>query len=201
MFNIIEIMMMAFAIIFSTVWSTSIFIFTHSTQTLLGLLCVYGAYWCIRKVFVIEIAMHPAAKKTFKDMVRAFQAETQFGEEVESVCVLGPVDADLYPDTVVPTQRCVRGSKRVSYAVRVAHVAKAEVGLLSNCRANELIYARLCRKAMIEHRVRPSHIAHLVPLAVAACFIPLDADFLAASLRQGKQMKKRVALLGKPVEK
>ena len=90
----------------------------------------------------------------------------------------------------------MKSHRRVSYAVRVAHDAKAEVGLLANTKANELVYARVCREAMIKHNVRKAHIAHTLPIAVAACFIPLDSDFLAASLRQSREMTERRALLG-----
>jgi hypothetical protein len=160
------------------------------------LLLSYAFYRLFRWMFVWEIAMHPAAKATFKQMVKKFQQESMFCEPCETTVIEVRGDDDLAPDGASKDIKCVRASRRVPYAVRVAHLAKAQVGLLANTKSNELVYARICREEMIKHAVRPSHIAHMVPLAVAACFIPLDSDYLAASIRQSKQMKKRVGLLG-----
>jgi len=160
------------------------------------------AYVLSKYIFQIKVTIHPAAVETFESMVRKFQAESMFSEEsLSSFTNIGDKDADLTPDPQREDIKIVKSSRRVSYAVRVAHVAKAQVGLLANSRANELVYARLCREEMVKHGVRPSHIAHMVPLAVAACFIPLDSDFLAASIRQGEGMRERRALLGPSWEK
>jgi len=137
--------------------------------------------------------------------VLMFQTESMFCEEAIPTTAVGTaIDADLTEATLpcqsvttqVHPEKAIKSSRRVHYAVRVAHLAKAEVGLLSNSKANELVYARVCREAMIKHGVRKSHIAHAVPLAVAACFVPLDADFLSASIRQSAMMQERRALLG-----
>lgn len=145
----------------------------------------------------MKITVHPATVKTFHSMVLMFQQESMFCEDAVPVVGLGiDEDADLTSESVRKDIKLVKSHRRISYAVRVAHVAKASVGLLANTKANELVYARLCRDEMIKHAVRPSHIAHMVPLAVAACFVPLDSDFLAASLRQCSEMQERRALLG-----
>jgi len=147
-------------------------------------------------VFAVKVTVHPATAQTFKSMVSMFQFETMFCDDVQSTFVGEAKDADLFADPADEGVRRVKSHKRISYAVRVAHLAKAKVGLLANNKANELVYARLCRDEMIKHGVRPSHIAHQTPLAVAACFIPLDSDFLAASIRQCAEMKDKRALLG-----
>nr|UHS72205.1 MAG: hypothetical protein 1 [Betanecrovirus sp.] len=176
-----------------------IFIITHSVAVTLAVVLLAGFVWCIRKIFVVRVTIHPAATETYQRMLLLFQFESMFSDETHHVSTnIGDKDADLLPDPQSENTKIVKSSRRVSYAVRVAHVAKAQVGLLANTKANELVYARLCRDEMIKHGVRPSHIAHSVPLAVAACFIPLDADFLAASIRNSSELRERVALLGRP---
>lgn len=172
-------------------------IIQNSAFTAWSLICMWGTYLALRYVFQVKVTIHPATAATFTAMVNKFQAESMFCEETDpcTVCV-GDRDADLTRDPTSENTKMVKSSRRVSYAVRVAHLAKAQVGLLANSRANELVYSRICREEMVKHGVRPSHIAHMVPLAVAACFIPLDTDFLAASIRQSGEMKDRRALLG-----
>jgi len=172
------------------------FAVTHSTEIVLGGFCCVGAYVCIRKVWDYRVRLHPATRATWDLMIRLFQAESMFNEEVEAVRVdVGTADSDLYQDAECVNLKRVRSHRRVPYAVRVAHLAKAQVGLLSRSKANEMVYARICRDEMIKHGVRPSHMAHLCPLAVAACFVPLDADILAESLGRCDMMKERAALL------
>lgn len=174
------------------------YVSANSTFCCLVCACVYGCYKCFNYVFAVKVSVHPAAVATFQKMALAFQAESMFSEECQHVDVGPKTDADLIPDPECVDTRRVRSNRRISYAVRVAHLAKAKVGLLSNIKANELVYARICREEMIKHGVRPSHIAHQVPLAVAACFIPLDSDFLAASIRSCAGMVERRALVGMP---
>lgn len=181
------------------------FILTHSTQVLWASICVVGGVMLFRRIFQIRITLHPATSRVFSEMVSMFQQESMYCEEaITSVAIGTELDADLTNSPLLQTvgttarteEKLVKAHRRVPYAVRVAHLAKSEVGLLANTKANELVYARVCREAMIKHGVRRSHIAHIVPLAVAACFIPLDEDFLAASLRQCAEMRERRALLG-----
>nr|UHS72159.1 MAG: hypothetical protein 1 [Betanecrovirus sp.] len=177
-------------------------IIQNTTVVAWGTFCLWVGYIMFTYLFSIKVTIHPAAAATFESMVRKFQAESMFAEDAgPTFTSIGDEDQDLARDAQREDIKIVRSSRRISYAVRVAHVAKAQVGLLANSRANELVYSRLCREEMIKHGVRPSHIAHMVPLAVAACFIPLDSDFLAASIRQGKDMKERRALLGSSWEK
>lgn len=177
---------------------------THTTELVWGGVCLSLGWIAFRWVFQIKITVHPATSRVFQEMVLAFQRESMFCEEtIESVAIGTELDADLTDSPLLQTvgatarrEKLVKSNRRVSYAVRVAHDAKAEVGLLANTKANELVYARVCREAMNKHNVRKAHIAHTLPLAVAACFIPLDSDFLAASLRQSSEMTERRALLG-----
>jgi len=78
----------------------------------------------------------------------------------------------------------VRAHRKIHYAARVALLAKAEVGLMSNTKASQLVYQRICRDEMIKHGVRPTHIARILPLAVAACLVKTDEDYLAESMLQ-----------------
>jgi hypothetical protein len=178
------------------------FCLLHSTQIVWGLVCCFGCWWLLNKVFKIKVTIHPATVDTFESMVRMFQRESMFCEaNIPTTSVGIDEDADLTCQIESKDIKLVKSNRRVSYAVRVAHIAKAQVGLLDNTKANELVYSRLCRDEMVKHGVRPSHIAHMVPLAVAACFIPLDSDFLAASLRRSDLMKERRSLLGSPIYK
>jgi len=159
--------------------------------------CCVGVYMLFKYVLSFKVTIHPATKAVFQDMVLMFQKESMFPGDSSYTAAAGEgEDADLTQEPVRKDIKLVRPHRRIPYAVRVAHLAKAQVGLLSNIKANELVYARICREEMIKHGLRPSHIAHMVPLAVAACFIPLDEDFLAASLRQCAEMRDRRALLG-----
>jgi len=76
----------------------------------------------------------------------------------------------------------VKVGRKIHYAARVALLAKAQVGLMSNNRASQLVYQRICRDEMVKHGVRPTHLARLLPLAVASCFIMTDEDRLAAEI-------------------
>ncbi len=197
--NILVVVIRAIALAFNVSSELAIYFINHSLVTVLAVVLSFGCYKALRFIFQVHITIHPAAKETFHLMVLKFQSETMWSEESHHTEVgVGSKDADLLPDPHSEDTKNVRSSRRISYAVRVAHLAKAKVGLLTNTKANELVYARLCRDEMIKHGLRPSHIAHSVPLAVAACFIPLDADFLAASIRNGVELKERVSLLGKP---
>lgn len=176
-----------------------LWVIEHSFECLVAGMLAWFCYWVIPRIFLIRIGLHPATVQTYNDILARFQEETRLCERVEDVTVpVGDADSDLFQDPVCRDLKQVRSSRRIPYAVRVAHLAKAQVGLLANTRANELVYARICREEMIKHGVRPSHIAHLVPLAVAAAFIPTDSDFLAASIRRCSQMKERTRLVGQP---
>lgn len=169
----------------------------HSFECLVAGLMAGFCYLVVPRVLLIRVGLHPATVQTYHDIIARFGEETRLCERVEDVTVpVGEEDSDLFQDPVCKDLKQVRSSRRIPYAVRVAHLAKAQVGLLANTRANELVYARICREEMVKHGVRPSHIAHLVPIAVAAAFIPLDSDFLAASIRRCSQMKERTRQVG-----
>lgn len=191
--------------IFNVLSLVTCYIVTHSVQVTWGCASVVIGYFLFRHVFAIKVTVHPATTKVVSQFIQMFQEESMFCEEgIPHMCVGDELDADLTPptssgqsdSTQEPLEKAIKSKRRIHYAVRVAHLAKSEVGLLNNTKANELVYARLCREAMIKHGVRRSHIAHAVPIAVAACFMPLDEDFLAASIRQSSQMKERWSLLG-----
>jgi hypothetical protein len=91
--------------------------------------------------------------------------------------------------------------KKIPYVAQVALEAKAQVGLLSICGANRLIYQRICRDIMKEHGCRPTHIAVSLPMAVEACFLPLEEDIISARAMKGKLMTERRKLLGPQLQK
>jgi len=89
----------------------------------------------------------------------------------------------------------VRRNKPVPYATRVALEARSQVGLLKPGTANTLVYQRICRDIMKEHGVRPTHMALILPTAVAACFMPSDEDIVASHMiAGGKQTSRRSKL-------
>jgi hypothetical protein len=174
-----------------------IFILEHTTEVVWATACAVGAWFTFRYVLSFRVTLHPATSQVFSEIVRRFQEESMLSDAgCPAVAVGEDVDVDLTPEPVRKDIKLVRSHRRVPYAIRVAHLAKAQVGLLANTKANELVYARICRDEMVKHGLRPSHIAHMVPIATAACFVPLDEDFLAASLRQCSEMTARRALLG-----
>jgi len=176
--------------------------FHHSTEVAWAIICSYLTYRAIVYVWRYKIRNHPATKQTYYTIVKLFRLDSGFSEDpVEQVEILGSKDIDLVSDSPRENTKRVRSNRRVPYAVRVSLVAKAEVGLLPRGRASELVYAKLCRTEMIKHGVRPSHIAHIVPIAVAACFVPLDSDFLAASILRCKPLQESRARLGPEVNK
>jgi hypothetical protein len=89
------------------------------------------------------------------------------------------------------SQTKVRRNKPVPYATRVALEARAQVGLLKPGTANTLVYQRICRDIMKEHGVRPTHMALLLPTAVAACFMPSDEDIVASHMIAGSKQTSR----------
>ncbi len=191
--------------IFNALSIITYYIATHSTEVTWGTMCVIIGYFLFRYVFALRVTVHPATERVIAQMIQMFQEESMFcEEEIPHMCVGDEIDADLTSPTSTgqsdstqePQEKAIKAKRRIHYAIRVAHLAKAEVGLLNNTKANELVYKRICREEMIKHRVRKSHIAHNLPIAVAACFVPLDEDFLASSIRQSSQMKERWSLLG-----
>nr|WRQ65895.1 tombus P33-like protein [Tolivirales sp.] len=101
----------------------------------------------------------------------------------------GPLenDVDLFP-AASKNELSVRRSRRSPYIGRVALIVKSHVGTLPLTKANKLVVQRLARDAMKEHGLRPTHIARMLPLVVAASFMRTDEDDLADSMlaRMGK---------------
>lgn len=85
--------------------------------------------------------------------------------------------------------------RRGSYAARVAREAKAHFGLLERSEANRLVLHKWCRDRMVEHGVRPSHMAALLPLAVQLAFVPLQEEIEAAQLSATLVVHKREEMM------
>lgn len=84
---------------------------------------------------------------------------------------------DVDPAVAMRCQRARRG-----YAGRVARQVKADrgFGTPKYTEANLLVVRRKVADIMEEHGVRPTHIAALMPLAVALVFTPMREEILAA---------------------
>lgn len=72
--------------------------------------------------------------------------------------------------------------QRRRYLRRVVLEARAHFPPMRRTQANTLVLDRWFRDTMREHGLRPSHIAVIKPLAVAAFFVRLDAEIAAAEL-------------------
>lgn len=83
----------------------------------------------------------------------------------------------------------VRPNRKMHYAARVALIAKAEVAQLEHTKANELVYRRICRDEMVKHGVRPTHIAKILPLAVACCFVQTNEELLADAILESETVQ------------
>jgi len=169
-------------------------LFLFPTVTVFVCAC-WGLVVCVKKVFLIDVKLHPKARESVNTIIACFKTEGlfKFGAEAEKCDNL---DSDLIPGAENTEVKRVRPNRKLSYASRVAQSVKAQVGLLKYSKANEMVYARLVRTEMKSHGVRPAHIAHLAPIAVAACFIPLDSDILAASMRQTAEFQELQAQMG-----
>lgn len=96
------------------------------------------------------------------------------------------VEDNLDPDLVI-FHGCrdvlnVRRGRKMAYSARVSLLAKSQVGLLKFSKANQMVYQRICRDEMIKHGLRPTHIAKILPLAVASCFIKTFEEELAEKI-------------------
>ncbi len=65
------------------------------------------------------------------------------------------------------------------FAVKVAQAARAKVGILSNTRANELVYQRVCLDVMRDLNVRYTDIDRHIGMAMLACFINNETNTVA----------------------
>lgn len=66
--------------------------------------------------------------------------------------------------------------QRVKWVVRAALSAKAKFGLVDDTPPNREMLSDHIRKLMVEHGLRPSHIAQQFPVAVALALLPSQAD-------------------------
>jgi hypothetical protein len=151
-----------------------------------------AALWVViwQRIYKFErkVDVHVDTDRTLSKIGKVFESddiEDEFDAEDNT-------DADL----VIPKGVCrsvnVRKHRKVYYAARVALLAKAQVGLMSNTRASQLVYQRICRDEMNKHGLRPVDIARMLPIATAACFIKTDEDFLAESLLKHEDVVKGV---------
>lgn len=72
--------------------------------------------------------------------------------------------------------------QRRRYLRKVVLEARAHFPPMRRTQANTLVLDRWFRDTMREHGLRPSHIAVIKPLAVAAFYVRLDAEIAAAEL-------------------
>jgi len=67
---------------------------------------------------------------------------------------------------------------RVKWVVRAALLAKAKFGLVPDTPPNREMLSDHIRKLMVEHGLRPSHIAQQFPIAVALALLPSQTDVM-----------------------
>lgn len=125
---------------------------------------------------------HEQVRDEHPDTLTTMLAVEQVFEDPDTPdSVVTEGDIDLTPASS-RNEMSVRIRRRKHYVGRVALLVKAEVGLLKLTAANKLVVQRLARDAMKEHGLRPTHIARLLPLVVAASFMRTDEDDLADSI-------------------
>nr|UHS72211.1 MAG: hypothetical protein 1 [Tombusviridae sp.] len=124
---------------------------------------------------------HHSTEKAIKIIGKVFS-----DPDVDCEYMTNGGDRDLIADKNMTK---VRTQRKFHYFARVALLAKAQVGLLKRSQANEMVYRRLCRDEMVKHELRPTDIARMLPLAVAACFAKTDEDFLAESILGHKDLR------------
>lgn len=156
---------------FGTVCLTLLCVLCFSID--LGLFLVVGTI-CSTYMYYYHENLH---KNTWK-MLTAVDSVFSSDDVCDQFCE-GGADADLLKNENMVN---VKKHRKFHYASRVALLAKSQVGLLSNSKANQLVYQRICRDEMLKHGVRTTHLARMLPLAVAACFIRTDEDRLAESV-------------------
>jgi hypothetical protein len=151
--------------------------------------CAFFAALTFNYIIAIKVTLHPATGRALKIIEECFKASALETPERE--------EDDLMVDTSGDKPEIkVRQGRRIQYATKVALQVKGELGLLTYCEANRLIYQRACLAKMKKHNVRTSHIAHILPMAVGTCFKPLDSDFLGASIAvssECKELRARIA--------
>lgn len=144
--------------------------------------CALFAALVFRYLIRIQVTLHPATSRALgiiNDYFNDVALETPESEE-----------DDLIVDTRGDKPEVkVRQGRRIHYASKVAMQVKGELGLLTYTEANRLIYQRSCLAKMKKHNVRASHIATILPIAVGACFVPLDSDHLGASIATSHECK------------
>lgn len=71
---------------------------------------------------------------------------------------------------------------RVKWVVKAALLAKAKFGTLQDTPPNREMLSDYVRKQMVEHGLRPTHIAQQYPLAVALALLPSQTDVMLNTL-------------------
>lgn len=123
---------------------------------------------------------------------KAYRIITTVFSDDDVACDLEKEDPDAVSDAGVIK---IRRKRKIHYAARVALIAKSQVGQLSRTKANELVYQRICREEMVKHGVRPTHIARILPLAVAACYIATEEELVADAILSLPETKGRAGAL------
>lgn len=68
--------------------------------------------------------------------------------------------------------------QRVKWVVKAALAAKAKFGIVPDNPPNREMLSDHIRKLMVEHGLRPSHIAQQFPIAVALALLPSQTDVM-----------------------
>lgn len=86
-------------------------------------------------------------------------------------------------------------ARRERYVRKLALIAQAEFGLPSRTEANRLCVQRFLRDYMRKEKVRETHIARILPLAVGLSFIPNAEHVLDREMRVAQDVREQVDLV------
>lgn len=86
-------------------------------------------------------------------------------------------------------------AKRGRYVRKLALIAQAEFGLPQRTEANRLCVQRFLRDHMRSEKVRETHIATILPVAVGLTFVPNAGHVLDRELRAAQALREQVELV------
>lgn len=83
-----------------------------------------------------------------------------------------------------------KGGRFIAYVV---NLAKAEFGPLKRLEANRLMVRRYLLNEMRVKKMRPSHIAQYIDIAVSMVFVPSENEIIARKLEAASSVTQRVS--------
>jgi len=122
------------------------------------------------------------AKSIYDKWAGQFLSARVEGIATETMAIVDRADADL--ELVEDAPRPVRVKPyRPRFMAQLVILAKVKFGLLVENEANRLMLRKYLRDVCEQHGLRPSHASAVIDPAVSLCFVPSEAEILAAELR------------------